>query len=103
MENPFELLEQNLTRIESKIDEIIQQINNPDESSNLTWYTTKQLANHLGVSASTITKLRGTKLPYYKVGGRVLFKKQEIDEFIIKTRHKTGGEYLQEYLSNSNR
>ncbi|MFC1734375.1 helix-turn-helix domain-containing protein, partial [candidate division KSB1 bacterium] len=57
----------------------------------------KQLAQHLGISASTVSKLRG-KLPYYKLGGKVYFKKQEVDEWIEKTRHKSGDEYLNDYL-----
>ncbi len=102
MENPFNLIEQKLDTIEEKLDSLIQSIDNPKDSSNLspTWITSKQLAQHLGLSIATITKLRGQKIPYYKIGGRILFKKQEIDEFLEKTRHKSGGEYLNEYLSN---
>jgi len=62
--------------------------------------TSKQLAHHLGLSVSAVTNLRGTKIPYYKIGGRILFKKQEIDEFIQNTRHRSSGEYLNEYLNS---
>jgi excisionase family DNA binding protein len=97
MENPFEILENRLAGIENKLDGLIRAINSPS-SALPTWMTTKQLAQQLGVSSSFITNLRGSKLPYYKLGGKVYFKKQEVDEFIEKTRHKAGGEYLEEYL-----
>ena len=88
--------------IEKKIDSLIQKIDNTNDSLNPspTWITSKQLAQHIGLSVAAITNLRGTKIPYYKIGGRILFKKQEIDEFLEKTRHKSGGEYLNEYLNS---
>jgi len=99
MENPFESIENKLAIIENKLDRVIERIENPQTSAP-TWMTSKQLAQHLGVSVSTISKLRGSKIPYYKLGGKIYFKKQEIDEWIEKTRHKTGGEYLNEYLND---
>lgn len=103
MDNPFDLIEQRLTIIDEKLDSLIQSIDNSKNYSNHapTWITSKQLAQHLGLSVSAITNLRGNKIPYYKIGGRILFKKQEIDEFIESTRHKSGGEYLNEYLNKS--
>jgi len=98
MENPFETLEQKLASIEAKVDDLIQKIEDPQSASPV-WMITKQLSQYLGVSASTVTKLRTSKIPYYKLGGRVYFKKQEIDEWIEKTRHKAGSEYLDEYLN----
>ena len=99
MENPFEELQKRLESIEEKLDNLTETIENP-QNSTPQWLSTKQLAKMLGVSTSTITNLRISKLPYYKLGGRILFKKQEIDEFIDKTRHKSGSEYLNEYLKN---
>ena len=100
MENPFDLLEQRLMSIEEKLESLIQKIDNPKDSSLLspTWVISKQLAQHLGLSVAAITNLRGKKIPYYKIGGRILFKREEVDEFIQNTRHKSGGEYLDEYL-----
>src|SRR5664280_2490436 len=97
MENPFELIEQRLTAIEDKLDSLINSIENPKDS-NLSpkWITSKQL----GLSTTAIGNLRINKIPYYKIGGRILYKKQEIDEFIEKTRHKGGGEYLDEFLNS---
>jgi hypothetical protein len=101
MENPFDIIEQRLTSIEGKLVSLIEKLENPSDSSNLspTWINSKQLAQHLGISTTAVANLRINKIPYYKIGGRILYKKQEIDEFIEKTRHKSGGEYLNEYLN----
>ena len=101
MENPFELLEQRLSAIEEKLDSLINSIDKPiDSILSPIWINSKQLAQHLGISTTAVGNLRINKIPYYKIGGRILYKKQEIDEFIEKTRHKGGGEYLNEYLSS---
>jgi len=97
MENPFEAIENKLAVIESKLDDLIKKIEDPSSDSPI-WLTSKQLAQHLGISVSAVTNLRTYKIPYYKLGGRIYFKKQEIDEWIQKTRHKAGGEYLNEKL-----
>ena len=101
MENPFELIEQRLSTIEKKLDSLINSIENPkDFNLSPTWITSKQLAQHLGLSTTAIGNLRINKIPYYKIGGRILYKKQEIDEFIEMTRHKGGREYLDEFLNS---
>jgi hypothetical protein len=101
MENPFELIEQRLTEIEEKLDSLINSKENPRDSNlSPTWITSKQLAQHLGLSTTAIGNLRINKIPYYKIGGRILYKKQEIDEFIERTRHKGGREYLDEFLNS---
>jgi excisionase family DNA binding protein len=101
MENPFEQIEKRLAVIEEKLDSLIQKSDNPTAPASPTWITSKQLAQHLGISVAAVTNLRTNKIPYYKLGGRIYFKKQEIDEWIENTRHKTGGEHLHEYLGSS--
>lgn len=100
MENPFDLLDQRLRAIEDKIDGLIQKTNNQEKPSSLstTWITTKQLAQHLGISTAAITNMRGSKIPYYKIGGRILFKREEVDEYIQKSRYMSGRDNLDEYL-----
>ena len=100
MENPFELIEKRLVVIEEKLDELIKRPDNPVVTGP-TWISSKQLALHLGVSSAFVANLRISKLPYYKLGGRIFFKKQEIDEWIEKTRHKTGEEHLLELLGSN--
>lgn len=101
MENPFELIDCRLQAIEEKLDGLIKRIENPVQASlpSTTWVNSKQLAQHLGISTAAITNMRGSKIPYYKIGGRVLFKREEVDEFIQKSRHKSSGENLDEYLN----
>ncbi len=101
MENPFELIEQRLAAIEGKLDSLINSIDNTiNPNLSPTWISSKQLAQHLGLSTTAIGNLRINKIPYYKIGGRILYKKQEIDEFIERTRHKGGREYLDEFLNS---
>jgi hypothetical protein len=100
MENPFEQIEKRLAVIEEKLDELIQRPDNPAVTGP-TWISSKQLALHLGVSSAFVANLRISKLPYYKLGGRIFFKKQEIDEWIEKTRHKSGSENLDDYLESN--
>jgi len=78
MENPFESIEKRLAGIEEKLAGLIQRIDHPSASSP-TWITSKQLAQYLGMSVSAVTNLRINKIPYYKLGGKIYFKKQEID------------------------
>lgn len=100
MENPFELLDQRLSIIEDKLDRLIERIDGQKDTSVLdsTWVTTKQLSQHLGISTAAVTNIRGTKIPYYKIGGRILFKRQEVDEYIKKSRYMSGRDNLDEYL-----
>jgi len=100
MENPFELLDQRLQTIEEKLDGLIENIDKQEKSASLstTWVTTKQLAQHLGISTAAITNMRGSKMPYYKIGGRILFKREEVDQYIQKSRYMSGKDNLDEYL-----
>ena len=100
MENPFEILDQRLSSIEEKLENLIQRIENQKDNSVIdpTWVTTKQLSQHLGISTAAVTNIRGTKIPYYKIGGRILFKREEVDEYIQKSRYMSGRDNLDEYL-----
>jgi excisionase family DNA binding protein len=101
MENPFEILDQRLSVIEEKLETLIQKPANNKIPSVVepTWVTNKQLAQHLGVSTAMITNIRGTKIPFYKIGGRILFKREEVDEYIEKSRHMSDKENLDNYLN----
>jgi hypothetical protein len=71
MENPFEVLDQRLSQIEGKLDRMMKVIGEKKDTSMIepTWVTTKQLSQHLGISTAAVTNIRGTKIPYYKIGG----------------------------------
>jgi hypothetical protein len=100
MENPFDPIEKRLIVIEEKLDSLINEIENPDKNRNLspTWMTSKQLMQYLGISSSVLASLRLNKIPYYRIGGKILYKKQEIDDLIEKSRQKSGNEYLNDFL-----
>lgn len=100
MENPFESIEKRLEAIEKKLDSLINTVENPDKNPKLspTWMTSKQLMPYLGISSSVLASLRLNKIPYYRIGGKILYKKQEIDELIEKSRQKSGNEYLNDFL-----
>ena len=99
MQNLFEEIEERLKRIEEKIDDLIYKAENPSEDAPPVWMTTKQLAKHLGMSTSAITNFKGQKFPFYKVGRKILFKKQEIDDWLATTRHMTNSEEFDHFLS----
>ena len=47
--------------------------------------TERQTAEHLGVAQGTLTQWRCTgrqRLPYVKVGGKVMYRPRDIQEFI---------------------
>jgi excisionase family DNA binding protein len=95
MENPFELLDQKLSTIEEKLDRLLSRVDDQSDSSVLdpTWVTTKQLAQHLGISTAAVTNLKGSKISFYKIGGRILFKREEVDSFIQNSRYMSPVEY----------
>ena len=101
MENPFELLDQRLSTIEDQLDRLLKRIDEQKDSLVFypTWVTTKQLAQHLGISTAAVTNIRGSKIPFYKIGGRILFKREEVDEYIQKSRFMSGRDNLDEYLN----
>ncbi len=87
MENPFELIMERLDRIEKaisnlKIENIIVAESKP---MNL-----KEVVAYLGTSTSTIYKLTATaEIPHNKLGKKLFFKKEEIDEWIYANKVKT--------------
>lgn len=103
MENPFDIIEQRLIAIEAKVDDLLQKFEQYDETKHPPpiWMNSKELSKYLGITTAALANLRTRKIPYYKIGGRIMYKKQEIDEFIERTRHKSGSENLDEYLTSN--
>ena len=83
MENPFEILEKRIIRIEQLLLEIkgdFQLVVQPTENVNDN-LTISEAASYLKVSKVTIHKYKNNALfPFYQGGGTVYFKKSEIDE-----------------------
>ena len=55
--------------------------------------TTEQAANYLGLSVNTLRNIKCRKgyeyLPYVKFGSRVLYKKNDLDQFVEMHKEKT--------------
>ncbi|MFN8238576.1 MAG: helix-turn-helix domain-containing protein [Chitinophagales bacterium] len=99
MENPFELINQRLDKIEQLLSEIKK--NQESGKYNLKEYpeimNTECLAEYLSASKSRIYKLTNERaIPYYKNGKNAYFKKTEVDEWITKGRVKTHDELMKE-------
>lgn len=87
MENPFEILEDRLDRIERLLVDLVQRTNVPLEESNTgnEFINVKEVAAYLYLTFPTIySKVHNGELPNYKRGKRLMFKKTEIDEWIAK-------------------
>lgn len=44
--------------------------------------TAPEAADYLRVSVRTIQRWRGVGLPFHKIGGRVLFRRSELDDWV---------------------
>jgi excisionase family DNA binding protein len=104
MENPFELILERLDRIEKAINNL-----NPSDTINVEEKTMDiiELANYIKVAKTSIYGLTNQKkIPHYKLGKKLYFKKSEIDEWIfsksIKTRDDIEKEAM-EYISKNPR
>jgi excisionase family DNA binding protein len=57
--------------------------------------TVNQVANYLGLARVTIyKKVQETSIPFFKLGKKVLFKKDEIDLWLGKHRVQTTDEFI---------
>lgn len=54
--------------------------------------TVKELSNYICVSETTIRKLiRESKIPFIRILSKILFKKEDIDEWINKNNNQSSG------------
>ena len=100
MENPFELIMERLDRIEKAISNLKTENIIVAESKPM---NLKEVVAYMGTSTSAIYKLTSTsEIPHYKLGKKLYFKKEEIDEWIyankVKTRQDIENE-ANEYIS----
>ena len=92
MENPFELLDARLQRIEAALDRLTAAVGalpqQPEQSAThdrRTPATRQTAAEYLGVSMGTIDNLvRSKQLKSCKVGRAIRFRWEALDEFINK-------------------
>lgn len=51
------------------------------------WFTNRDAQSYLGVSLDFLKRLRSEgRLPFYKVGGTVFYRKRDIDRLLERSR-----------------
>jgi excisionase family DNA binding protein len=97
MDNPFELINDRLDKIEALLLKIIE-LNEAnigqfkEEVMNV-----EEVAKYLSVRPSTIYKMTSSfEIPFSKTGKRLYFQKSEIDAWLHKARRKTNAEIEEE-------
>lgn len=84
MENPFEIILEKLNSIEKAIEKL-KTASNDDED----FMTIEQVSSFVGLSKATIYGLtHERKIPYFKAGKRLYFKKADIVNWITSTKVK---------------
>ena len=88
MNNPFETIELKLDRLNQDITQLKDHLLLTDETSSQkqdTYLTRKEAANRLRVSLVTLTEwVNRSKIKAYKIGGRVLFRENEVEEALAR-------------------
>ena len=94
MENPFEVINQKLDRIDKLLVSLV-----PTEAAitnahfNKEILTLKEICEYLELSSSHIYKLTSRReIPFAKTGKRIFFKKSDIDAWIYRNRITTRDE-----------
>ncbi len=94
MENPFELLNDRLARIENLLQNLYHK-GNALESIEIApkILNTQTVAEYLNLSSSCIYKLTSSKeIPHSKRGKRLYFDKNEIDKWVMKNKCVTNND-----------
>jgi excisionase family DNA binding protein len=98
MENPFEIIIEKLNSLEKMVLEIKAELRleNPKVAFR-ELMDINQLSDYSFLSkASIYTLTMKREIPHFKQGKRLLFKKSEIDDWILKSRKKTREELYAE-------
>lgn len=106
MENPFELLNNRLARIETLLQNIYTKGNALDTIEVAPKIlTTQTVADYLNLSTSCIYKLTSSReIPHSKRGKRLYFDKNEIDQWVMENKCVTNKEIQDmtlQYLSKN--
>ncbi|MBW4971174.1 helix-turn-helix domain-containing protein [Croceibacter atlanticus] len=91
MENPFEIINQRLERIEVLLENMHRTTSsNNIEVAKSPIMTIKQLSAYLDLSLSAIYKLTSSKeIPHVKRGKRLYFDKKDIDAWVLEHKVTT--------------
>lgn len=99
MENPFEIIIEKINSIEHLLLEIKHSQSGTinSKSYDVGFMNVTQVAEYLSLAKPTIYALvHKMKIPNYKQGKRLYFKKADIDQWLTKSRRKTREEIEQE-------
>ncbi|WP_319479729.1 helix-turn-helix domain-containing protein [uncultured Draconibacterium sp.] len=95
---------------ENKIKEFIEEavskqlLKNSKDIAPPAIFSVKQLAKYIGMAeVSVYKKVRETSIPFFKVGRKVLFRKNEIDSWLEGHRVFTTKEFIDDVESESSR
>lgn len=87
MDNPFETIYKKLEEFAEKQDQFLATALNRDGLNPDEFLTMQATAEYLGLKVSTIQSYtRGRKLPHYKRGSSIYFKKSELNDYISAGR-----------------
>lgn len=91
MENPFEIILEKLNSIEKAIEKLNAVSNDEQEFMNL-----EQVSSFIGLAKPTVYGLtHKRKIPHFKAGKRLYFKKSDIMNWITSSKVKTKQEINQ--------
>lgn len=91
MENPFEIINERLHRIETLLENIYRASNISEAGIATTpIMNIKQLSAYLDLSVSALYKMTSTKeIPHAKRGKRLYFDKKDIDAWVLENKITT--------------
>lgn len=111
MENPFEIINQRLERIEVLMQKLYETKNATETGATISpIMTIKQVSAYLDLSLSALYKMTSTKeIPHAKRGKRLYFDKKDIDAWVLENKittssdiEKMATEYIQRNPSKFN-
>jgi excisionase family DNA binding protein len=97
MENPFEIINQRLERIENLLENIHSSFQNKNtKNSYPDILDLQQLTAYLNVSKSYIYKMTATNMiPHSKKGKKIYFDKEIVTKWVLENKISTQGEIEQ--------
>jgi excisionase family DNA binding protein len=88
MENPFEIIADRLERIENILLQLRPETKIVETENQI--LTLKKLCEYVDMAPASIYKRTSDRsIPHYKLGKKLYFKKDEIDEWMVSNKVKT--------------
>jgi len=84
--------------IENTVRRVLTEIAPHSNSANSEFMDVSEAAKYLKIAKQTIYSFTSTsQIPYIKRGKRILFRKAELDEWLLKGKRKTVDEMMADY------